>query len=282
MTDTSNVFREECTGEVCPACGEARRVRYVPWFSPWSERAERARPMPCACGRREIEERAREDTARGFRLIREDARQIAGIPEEFRAVSLAKLTPEAGQEAAAALLADFAARFREERHMPGVMLLGGTGRGKSCFAAAAANTVIDEYPVDEAAARDCGHRYAVCHQHRIVPVRFASIAKMLHTMRSGIRAGHTDVDETEARMKRVPLLVLDDLGAERLSEFAAEVLFRIIDHRECCRLPVIVTSNLATPEAMRDHLGERIFSRINGMCRPVALTCGDMRAAGAV
>jgi DNA replication protein DnaC len=272
MTEAAYGFREETTGEVCPACGEAKRVRYVPWFSPWSANAEEARPLPCACGRR----KAVEDTERGYRLIRAEARRIARIPGAFCGVSLSSGLPIEGQTAAAALLADFAAGFREDRHTPGVMLLGGTGRGKSRFASAAANTVIDEYPISEADALDCGKKGIVCDQHRISPVRFASFTETVSTMRAEISAGGAAY-RVEERLKRARLLVLDDLGTERLSEYAAEVLFRIVDHREKEGLPMIITSNMTTPERMRGHLGERIFSRLNGMCRPVVFECDDLR-----
>jgi len=269
-------FREETTGEVCPACGEAKRVRYVPWYSPWSGETEEARPLPCACGRRKVEE----DTARGYKLIRAEARRIARIPGKFCGVSLSSNVPREGQTAAAALLADFADSFRENRRTPGVMLLGGTGRGKSHLASAAANTVIDEYPISEADALDCGKKGIVCDQHRISPVRFASFTETIDMMRVEISAGGVAY-RVEERLKRARLLVLDDLGAERLSEYAAEVLFRIVDHREREGLPMIVTSNMTTPEKMRGHLGDRIFSRLNGMCRPVVLECEDMRGRGA-
>ena len=41
-----------------------------------------------------------------------------------------------------------------------------------------------------------------------------------------------------------PLLIIDDLGIERNSEFALEQVYNVIDSRYCKMLPLIVTTNL--------------------------------------
>ena len=45
-----------------------------------------------------------------------------------------------------------------------------------------------------------------------------------------------------------PLLIIDDLGVERNSEFAREQVFNIIDSRYRSQLPMIVTTNLTMDE----------------------------------
>ena len=272
MTEAKTTFREEATGATCPGCGEALRVKYVPMLC-----AETAIPVLCACGRRKAEEERERDTARGYRLMRDEARRIAGIGVRDREKKLSALTPREGQQAAAAALTDFLHRWREDRHTGGVMLLGSAGCGKTLFACAAANTVIDEYPIDAGTARECGHRGTVADGTRIVPVRFYAVPDLMAALRAEIGAAGGDPMRIEREASRAPLLILDDLGAEKMSEYAADVLFRIIDHRERDVLPVIVTSNLRTPEAMRRHLGERIFSRLQGMCVVCPFTCDDQR-----
>jgi DNA replication protein DnaC len=61
--------------------------------------------------------------------------------------------------------------------------------------------------------------------------------------------------------KNADLLLLDDLGAEHLTDFAGERLMVIIDHRYNHQLPTIYTSNLA-PADLKAKVGERITSRI--------------------
>jgi DNA replication protein DnaC len=58
-----------------------------------------------------------------------------------------------------------------------------------------------------------------------------------------------------------PILVIDDLGAENLSEWGAEQLWRIADMRCNNRLPFIITSNL-TKEQFRQRYDDRLVDRL--------------------
>jgi DNA replication protein DnaC len=62
-------------------------------------------------------------------------------------------------------------------------------------------------------------------------------------------------------VKNADLLILDDLGSERKTDWVEERLFLIIDHRWQWKLPVIVTTNL-TAEQLPDKVSERIISRL--------------------
>lgn len=87
-----------------------------------------------------------------------------------------------------------------------------------------------------------------------VSVLFMTTPVLLGTLKA-------DLDRTEDFIRQlsvVPVLVLDDLGAEPLTEWAASILFRVIDGRYITRRPLLVSSNLP-PE----RLGvERIASRL--------------------
>jgi DNA replication protein DnaC len=58
-----------------------------------------------------------------------------------------------------------------------------------------------------------------------------------------------------------PLLILDDVGAERLTDWGREQLFLLIDHRYNQMLPTIVTTNL-TPAELKQNIGDRIADRL--------------------
>jgi len=93
--------------------------------------------------------------------------------------------------------------------------------------------------------------------------------------------GAKDVDELLRRYIRADLLLLDDLGVAKASEWTEEVTYRVIDHRyRECR-PGIFTSNIAAPR-LRDLLGERVASRLVEMCgNPVVLRGTDRRLRAA-
>jgi DNA replication protein DnaC len=93
--------------------------------------------------------------------------------------------------------------------------------------------------------------------------------------------------DSEAEFRSVAgceLLLLDDLGAAKASEWTEEVNYRLLSHRYDARLPMIITSNL--PAAARPGqpslavaVGDRVMSRIAGMCEQVALRGPDRRTA---
>lgn len=75
------------------------------------------------------------------------------------------------------------------------------------------------------------------------------------------------------------LLVLDDLGTEKFSEWVGEKLFQIIDDRYRNDKFLIITSNLALDDFAKQYgiQGQRIASRITEMCKQIELTATDRR-----
>lgn len=79
---------------------------------------------------------------------------------------------------------------------------------------------------------------------------------------------------------RATLLLLDDLGAAKASEWTEEVTYRLIDHRYAQCLPSIFTTNLP-PAELAAGLGDRIASRLIEMTTVVRLTGDDRRRSSA-
>ena len=78
-----------------------------------------------------------------------------------------------------------------------------------------------------------------------------------------------------------PLLILDDFGMERQTEYALEQVFNVVDARYRSGKPLIITTNLSVAELKnpksRDHA--RIYDRILEMCQPVNFGNNGRRAA---
>lgn len=74
------------------------------------------------------------------------------------------------------------------------------------------------------------------------------------------------------------LLVIDDLGAVKGSEWIEEVNFRLVNYRYERMLPTLLTSNLR-PAELASALGERVASRLAEMTERVALKGTDRRYA---
>jgi len=71
-------------------------------------------------------------------------------------------------------------------------------------------------------------------------------------------------------LRTTPLLVLDDVGAQRLTEFAEERLYVLVHARHANRRRTVVTTNLP-PEALDDGLSARIAWRLRELCQPLAV-----------
>lgn len=103
-------------------------------------------------------------------------------------------------------------------------------------------------------------------------VEWLNVPKLLEDLRRSFN----DVHAAPARLDRLPLVVLDDIGAEKPSEWVEERLYCIINDRYEAELPIVVTSNL-TPTGLGKRIGLRIASRLVEMCEVVGLSGDDRR-----
>jgi len=116
---------------------------------------------------------------------------------------------------------------------------------------------------------DCGKTHlaiAICRQwlEREHPARYAWVPSLLDELRAGYNAKDDVRDGFDYRFKvycTVPLLVLDDLGAEKTSIWATEKLTTIIHSRLMNGLPLVVTTNRPLDELPSDD-DHRIASRL--------------------
>ena len=131
-----------------------------------------------------------------------------------------------------------------------------------------------------------GKTYAAAHAVRVAversrgaksPAKLVSAKHLLDSIRDGFNGGDR---EALRRAETVPLLALDDLGAERPTEWAIETLTGIIDARTPEGLPTIVTSNYSLGqlrELWGGMPGARIASRLGGACERIEVTGPDRR-----
>lgn len=135
----------------------------------------------------------------------------------------------------------------------GLLLYGNVGTGKSFYAACIANRVLEQ-----------GYSAKM--------TNFAALTNDLSGMGEG---KNRYIDE----LSRYSLLVIDDLGAERKSEYVREIVFNIIDSRYRSGLPMIITTNLTGAELNSPDCTEysRIYDRILGCCFPYEFTGSSRR-----
>ena len=118
---------------------------------------------------------------------------------------------------------------------------------------------------------------------RGVAARWLRVSDLLAELRSRQRPGAEHAEDLMAELRAAPVLMLDDLGAERATEFAVEHLLDLLDHRLAWSRPTLITTNLAAPDAIAERYGAPIASRLRdrARCRWVRLEGADLRDAGA-
>ncbi|MFJ9679379.1 ATP-binding protein [Streptomyces sp. NPDC101194] len=85
-----------------------------------------------------------------------------------------------------------------------------------------------------------------------------------------------DTERELETVSRYPLLILDDLGAAKASEWVEEITYRLINRRYNLMLPTLITTNLAMRD-LREHLGDRVASRLAEMTTRVTFEPVDRR-----
>jgi DNA replication protein DnaC len=128
----------------------------------------------------------------------------------------------------------------------GLLFYGNTGNGKTFTAACIANALIDMK----------------------VPVLMTSFSKIIKQI-TGMRA-EDKIDYLNS-INRYDLLILDDLGAERESKYALEIVYDVVDSRYKSGKPMIITTNLTMAE-MKNPINmdyQRIYDRILEMCMQI-------------
>ena len=226
-------------------CGRCRAPKETKISFPWGEQTVR---VMCKCEEeafnRRIEEEKQRHREEYIRLLRE-----TGLPYGLRTATFANdngSNPELTERAKR--YADKWDEIREKNI--GLLFWGGTGNGKTYTAACVANALIDKG----------------------IPAIVTSFSTILGK----------GIDEREdyiQSLNRYELLVLDDLGAERNTPFAMEVVYRVIDDRYTSGKPMIVTTNLTLEQMKKADIVDyqRIYDRVLGMCIPLHFKTGSVR-----
>jgi DNA replication protein DnaC len=90
------------------------------------------------------------------------------------------------------------------------------------------------------------------------PVMFVVVPDLLDRLRSAYNPQNPNsFDDMFDRVRNVPLLILDDLGAQSGTPWADEKLFQLVNHRYNACLPTVITTN-----SRRSELDTRLFTRL--------------------
>ena len=203
-----------------------------------------------------------------------DLKESSNIPPNYREASfdnfnLPKDNPIAGKALGDVRreVSTFARNF-PVLDKPGLLFIGDPGSGKTHLAVAAMRALLDK-----------GHECL-----------FFDYQNLLDRIRSGYDAASGAADREAYRaVLDVEVLLLDDLGAHRVTDWVEDTVTAIITHRCNQKKPLIATTNLTDDERGKDFtmpggekktirertlaemIGTRARSRLHEMCRVVKM-----------
>lgn len=80
-------------------------------------------------------------------------------------------------------------------------------------------------------------------------------------------------------MRNVDMLILDDVGKEKQTEWSQSVMFDVVNHRYENMKPILITSNFNSRE-LEQYFGEACYSRLIEMCYAITTKGKDYRQLG--
>jgi DNA replication protein DnaC len=272
---------------LCEFCGKERYTEGTSLFDDGRIHWFPGGANPCSCPEaqawraREQEKLRAQKKAEEERKVREQLQGIilnSGMGERLRQRLFRNFeadTPDRKKTVAAARA--YAQNF--DRHLPkpgapvfgfnGLLITGTKGTGKTHIAAAIANYLLSKGTA------------AICMTERNL---FGQIQK---TYSLGRENGMSEAD-VRGIYESIPLLVIDDMGKEKPSEWTLATLYAVIDGRYNKAMPLIVTTNYdmqslvkrLTPKDGDKITAEAIVDRLSETCESIVMTGDSWRSRG--
>ena len=237
---------------VCGVCGEQRQ-KFIDFAAPTEDDPNHTKKLKvatmCRC-EREVEERRKREKQNEEDMERiRKLKKTSLMDEKLSGATFGNFKPTKYNARNLKLCQRYAEKFdlMLEKNQ-GLLFWGDVGTWKSFAAACIANYLLE----------------------RKIPVIMTSFVKLLEV----IQASREEEPAILNRLGYAKLVIFDDLGAERGTDYALEKVYNIIDSRYRKGLPMILTTNLTIEEMKRDMdtRYSRIYDRIFEICYPMQFT----------
>lgn len=223
----------------CGKCGSRKQLRVK-----FGDRTHVVRCV-CKCESKELEEKKKqEEYEEQMRRINR-LKEASMMDKKYREVTFDKYEVREENKKVFEMAKKYVDRFQDMyKKNQGLLLYGPVGTGKSFTAACIGNYLLNNAK----------------------PVIMTSFVKILQDIWENDREA-----EYITILNSASLLIIDDLGTERETDYALEKVYNIIDSRVRANKPMIITSNLELNDMMEceDIRKKRIYDRILECCYPM-------------
>ena len=230
-------------------CGKCRTPKQFRMDKPPLE--GRLLPCPCRCEQERIDRETAEQEARRHLRTVADLKRRGFTDPAMRGWTFANDNGKCPQMKHAHFYVEHWDTMLAENI--GYLLWGGVGTGKSYFAGCIANALMEQE----------------------ITVRMTNFALILNDLTASFEGRN----EYISQLCRALLLIIDDFGMERGTEYGLEQVYNVIDSRYRSKKPLIVTTNIPLHDLQhpQDTAHARIYDRLLEMCAPIRFSGENFR-----
>lgn len=178
------------------------------------------------------------------------------VGRKFQEQNFENFDINSGNEIVVEVAKDYTNKSIEEMQSEGLIITGESGVGKTHLAASIANKLIENDKI----------------------VLMGRLTMLLDMIKETFRDNTKSENELIELYSNVDMIIIDDLGTEKISQWALEKLYTIIQNRNENRLPIIITTRFDKhglierfSQSQDEQLVDAIISKLYQMCYGITL-----------
>ena len=178
------------------------------------------------------------------------------IGRKFQNMNFENFNSNTENELAIAIAKDYVNKNITSANTNGLIIMGESGVGKTHLAASIANKLIENNKI----------------------VLMGRLTTLLDMIKETFKDNTKSENELIELYSNVDMIIIDDLGTEKISNWALEKLYTIIENRNENRLPIIITTRFNKQglikrfsQCLDEQLVDAIISKLYQMCYGVTL-----------
>lgn len=232
----------------CPYCGEKyKELKNIPlWFPEFIREQMRFQPK-CSCLKDIVDEKKKqEEEEREKEIIRKKVKKYMNVSLIDKKFLKSKFENDKFNEKILKISQKYAKAILEQKNISkGILFIGDSGVGKTFISSCIANYLMDNGKT----------------------VLIINLGLYLNKIKREWAEAENDILNY---IKKCDLLIIDDFGGERVTEFVIEKAFLMIDTRYRSEKPMIITTNLNLSQ-LEKKFNAKIKNRIEEMCYPLLI-----------
>lgn len=178
------------------------------------------------------------------------------IERRYQNLNFTNFYINSGNEIAVKVAKDYTNKSISKIQNKGLIITGESGIGKTHLAASIANKLIENDKI----------------------VLMGRLATLLDMIKETFRDNTKSENELIELYSNVDMIIIDDLGTEKISQWALEKLYTIIENRNQNKLPIIITTRFDKKglierfsQSQDEQLVDAIISKLYQMCYGITL-----------